>query len=54
MVHYIHLIQEFGTPNGLCLSITKFCHISAVKDPWRHSNHNEPIRQMILTNQRLD
>ncbi|KAF8264881.1 hypothetical protein EI94DRAFT_1591148 [Lactarius quietus] len=29
-------------------------HISEVKDPWQHSNHDEPIGQMILTNQRLD
>ncbi|KAJ2922285.1 hypothetical protein H1R20_g14806, partial [Candolleomyces eurysporus] len=31
MVHYRHLIQEFGAPNGLCSSITESKHIKAVK-----------------------
>src|SRR6202012_4197042 len=31
MVHYVHLIQEFGAPNGLCSSITESCHITTVK-----------------------
>ncbi|KAH9037927.1 hypothetical protein EDB85DRAFT_1888285 [Lactarius pseudohatsudake] len=31
MVHYVHLIQEFGAPNGLCSSITESRHITAVK-----------------------
>ncbi|KAG6839004.1 hypothetical protein C0991_006648 [Blastosporella zonata] len=35
MVHYRHLIQEFGAPNGLCSSITESKHIKAVKEPWR-------------------
>ncbi|KAG1896024.1 uncharacterized protein F5891DRAFT_1130403 [Suillus fuscotomentosus] len=34
MVHYIHLIQEFGAPNGLCSSITESRHITAVKKSW--------------------
>jgi hypothetical protein len=54
MVHYVHLIQEFGAPNGLCSSITESRHITAVKEPWRRSNHYEPLGQMLLTNQRLD
>ncbi|KAN0140617.1 hypothetical protein V8E53_001826 [Lactarius tabidus] len=54
MVHYVHLIQEFGAPNGLCSSITESRHITAVKDPWRRSNRYEPLGQMLLTNQRLD
>ncbi|KAF8258704.1 hypothetical protein EI94DRAFT_1707744 [Lactarius quietus] len=54
MVHYVHLLQEFGAPTWLCSSIMESCHISAVKDPWWHSNCDEPIRQMVLTNQRLD
>ena len=33
-VHYLGLIQAFGTPNGLCLSITESKHIQAVKEPW--------------------
>ena len=33
--HYTFLIQEFGTPNGLCSSITESKHIKAVKEPWQ-------------------
>ena len=54
MVHYVHLIQEFGAPNGLCSSITESCHITTVKKTWHHSNHYEPLGQILLTNQRLD
>ncbi|KAI6043751.1 hypothetical protein EDC04DRAFT_2866238 [Pisolithus marmoratus] len=32
MKHYPYLIHQFGTPNGLCSSITKSKHIKAVKD----------------------
>lgn len=54
MVHYVRLIQEFGAPNGLCSSITESRHITAVKQPWRRSNHYEPLGQMLVANQRLD
>ncbi|KAN0138098.1 hypothetical protein V8E53_003987 [Lactarius tabidus] len=54
MVHYVHLIEEFGAPNGLCSSITESRHITAVKDPWHRSNRYEPLGQMLLTNQRLN
>ena len=52
--HYRRLIQLFGAPNGLCSSITESKHIKAVKEPWRRSSRNEPLGQMLLTNQRLD
>ncbi|KAI0251372.1 hypothetical protein BJV78DRAFT_1316789 [Lactifluus subvellereus] len=52
--HYRFLIQQFGAPNGLCSSITESRHITAVKKPWRRSNHNEALGQILLTNQRLD
>lgn len=52
--HYRSLIQQFGVPNGLCSSITESRHITAVKKPWRRSNRNQPMGQMLLTNQRLD
>jgi hypothetical protein len=52
--HYRFLIQQFGAPNGLCSSITESKHIKAVKEPWRRSSRNEPLGQMLLTNQRLD
>jgi hypothetical protein len=54
MSHFRFLIQQFGAPNGLCSSITESRHITAVKNPWRRSNRNEPLGQMLLTNQRLD
>ena len=54
LVHYAHMIWEFGAPNGLCSSITESKHIKAVKEPWRHSNQYEALGQMLLTNQQLD
>ena len=52
--HYPALIRLFGAPNGLCSSITESKHIRAVKEPWRRSNRNEALGQMLVTNQRLD
>ena len=52
--HYRFLIQQFGAPNGLCSSITESKHIKAVKNPYRCSSRNEPLGQMLLTNQCLD
>ncbi|KAH7905240.1 hypothetical protein BJ138DRAFT_1138338 [Hygrophoropsis aurantiaca] len=54
MSHYLSLIRMFGSPNGLCSSITESKHIKAVKEPWRRSSHYEALSQMLLTNQRLD
>ncbi|KAF4567167.1 hypothetical protein EYR36_010658 [Pleurotus pulmonarius] len=54
LVHYSHLIQEFGAPGGLCSSITESRHITAVKKPWRRSSRWEALGQMLTTNQRLD
>lgn len=54
LVHYSSLIRLFGAPNGICSSITESKHIQAVKEPWRRSNHNKPLGQILLTNQRLD
>ncbi|KAF5373817.1 hypothetical protein D9758_000810 [Tetrapyrgos nigripes] len=54
LVHYPLLIQQFGAPNGLCSSITESKHIVAVKRPWRRSSRNQPLGQMLLTNQRQD
>jgi hypothetical protein len=52
--HYPTLIRLFGAPNGLCSSITESKHIRAVKEPWRRSNRNEALGQILVTNQRLD
>ena len=54
LVHYTSRIRDFGAPNGLCSSITESKHIRAVKEPWRRSNRNGPLGQMLVTNQRLD
>lgn len=54
LVHYHSLIRSFGSPNGLCSSITESKHITAVKKPWRRSNRHKALGQMLLTNQRLD
>lgn len=54
MLHYYDLIKEFGAPNGLCSSITESKHIEAVKKPWRRSNKFQALKQMLLTNERLD
>jgi hypothetical protein len=52
--HYVAMIRAFGSPNGLCSSMTENKHIDAVKKPWRRSNHFNAVKQMLLTNQRLD
>ncbi|KAI6137566.1 hypothetical protein BKA82DRAFT_4379823 [Pisolithus tinctorius] len=54
MKHYPDLIRLFGAPNGLCTSITESKHIDAVKDPYRRTNRNKPLGQMLIINQRLD
>lgn len=54
MIHYRHLIEEFGAPNGLCSSITESRHIKSVKQPWRRSSRFNALRQMLLTTQRLE
>ncbi|KAF8329950.1 hypothetical protein F5887DRAFT_1064242 [Amanita rubescens] len=53
LVHYKETIQLFGSPNGLCSSITESMHIRAVKDPWRRTNKFRPLGQMLVINQRL-
>ncbi|KAG2159509.1 uncharacterized protein EDB93DRAFT_1237593 [Suillus bovinus] len=52
--HYPDLICLFGAPNSLCSSMTENKHIKAVKQPWRWSNRYNALRQMLVTNQRLD
>ncbi|KAJ7263092.1 hypothetical protein C8J57DRAFT_1019271, partial [Mycena rebaudengoi] len=54
LVHYIRSIQLFGSPNGLCSSITESKHIKAVKEPWRRSSHFNALPQMLVTLCRLD
>ncbi|KDQ53825.1 hypothetical protein JAAARDRAFT_115144, partial [Jaapia argillacea MUCL 33604] len=54
LMHYIRGIRLFGSPNGLCSSITESKHIGAVGEPWRRSSRYKALRQMLRTNQRLD
>ncbi|KAH8981496.1 hypothetical protein EDB92DRAFT_1937010 [Lactarius akahatsu] len=54
MNHYPDMIRLFGAPNSLCSSITEVKHIKAIKEPWCRSNRNKPLKQILITNQRLD
>ena len=54
LTHYRQLIIEFGTPNGLCSSITESSHIEKVKDPYRRSSRNQPLSEMLTINQHMD
>jgi hypothetical protein len=54
LVHYVRGIRLFGSPNGLCSSITESKHIKAVKEPWRRSSHFNALPQMLVTLSRLD
>ncbi|KAG7086185.1 hypothetical protein E1B28_002146 [Marasmius oreades] len=54
LVHYKESIRQFGSPNGLCSSITESKHIKAVKEPWRRSNRYNALHQMLTTILRLD
>jgi hypothetical protein len=54
LLHYRRSIQLFGSPNGLCSSITESKHIKAVKEPWRCSSRFKALVQMLRTISRLD
>ena len=54
LIHYAKAICLFGSPNGLCSSITKSKHIKAIKEPWQWSSCFNALGQMLLTNQRID
>jgi hypothetical protein len=52
--HYHYAIMFFGSPNGLCSSITESKHIKAVKEPWRRSSRFRALIQMLRTISRMD
>lgn len=54
LVHWVRMITLFGSPNGVCTSISESEHIRAVKKPWRRSNRHNPLLQMLQTNTRLE
>lgn len=47
--HFYYLIQFFGSPNGLCSSITELKHIKAMKEPWCWSSRFQALIQMLQT-----
>ncbi|KAJ8496095.1 hypothetical protein ONZ45_g12596 [Pleurotus djamor] len=54
LMHYADGIELFGSPNGLCTSITEAKHIPVIKEPWRRSSHNQPLPQMLTTISRME
>ena len=54
LCHYLTSIVLFGSPNGLCSSITESKHIKAVKEPWRRSSRFRALIQMLRTIIRLE
>ena len=52
--HFYYSILLFGSPNGLCSSITESKHIKAVKEPWRRSSRYRALIQMLRTLVRMD
>jgi hypothetical protein len=49
LFHYYLSIQLFGSPNGLCSSITESKHIKAIKELWRRSSRYNALNQMLCT-----
>jgi hypothetical protein len=54
LYHYFYSISLFGSPNGLCSSITESKHIKAVKEPWRRSSRYHALSQMLQILSRMD
>jgi hypothetical protein len=54
LMHYARSIRLFGSPNGLCSSITECKHIKAVKEPWRCSSRHNALGQILQSNTRTD
>ena len=52
--HYHEAIELFGAPNGISTSIVESKHIQAVKRPYRRTNKNKELGQILLINQRQD
>ncbi|KAG9086517.1 hypothetical protein FRC06_003041, partial [Ceratobasidium sp. 370] len=47
LTHYVFLIRELGAIDGYSTEITERLHIDCVKEPWRTTNHVNPLPQMI-------
>ncbi|KAF8261270.1 hypothetical protein EI94DRAFT_1789551 [Lactarius quietus] len=47
LMHFYRAIHLFGSPNGLCSSITESKHIETTKDTWRRTSRYYAIYQML-------
>jgi hypothetical protein len=54
LLHYLLKIELFASPNGFCSMLTESKHKPAVKEPWQHSSHYNPLLQMVRTISQLD
>jgi hypothetical protein len=48
LIHYAHMIREYGTTDGFNTESSERLHIDYVKLGYRASNKVEPIKQMII------
>ena len=54
LTHFYQGIHLFGSPNGLCSSITESKHIRVVKIPWRMSSRYHALAQMLRIIERME
>lgn len=54
LAHFYYAMKFFGSPNGLCSSITESKDIRAVKEPWHRSNRYKALIQMLQTIVRME
>ncbi|KAG8709952.1 hypothetical protein FRC08_017839 [Ceratobasidium sp. 394] len=47
LTHYTFLIRELGATDGYSTEITERLHIDCIKEPWRATNHVNPLPQMV-------
>ncbi|QRV87051.1 leucine-tRNA ligase [Ceratobasidium sp. AG-Ba] len=52
--HYVHLIREYGAPDGFNTELSERLHIDYVKSFFRLSNKVDPIEQMVTMLQRRE
>ncbi|KAI9444428.1 hypothetical protein F5148DRAFT_1278259 [Russula earlei] len=49
LLYYLSKIELFASPNSLlCSMLTESKHKPAVKETWQHSNHHNPLPQMMV------
>lgn len=52
--HWIPSIRYFGSVRGFSTEETEKAHIRFAKDPYRHTNKREEVRQMVLITERRE